>query len=133
MSLPCLGLEVGLVYGTEELCTERGVSDTLPCWGPAPCQSTQTVPGAVGLVTSAQRELCCPKDPVRGVQHSNKLLSMQQSYSCRLILAAKETVACSCTQILLPLVQLSLRFLTPDTHEVAVPLQYECGNLHLSR
>lgn len=70
MSLPCLGLEGGLVYATEELCTETGVSHTLPRWGPAPCQSTQTVPGAVGLVSSAQRELCCPEGLVRGVQHS---------------------------------------------------------------
>lgn len=122
MSLPCLGLEGSLVYAIEELCTERGVSHTLSHWGPAPCQSIQTVPGAVGLVTSAQMELCCPKDLVRGVQHSNKLLSMHQSYSCRLILVAKETVACSCTKILLPLAQLSLKFLTPDTHKVAVPL-----------
>lgn len=125
MSLPCLGLEEGLVDATEELCTERGVSHTLSGWGPAPWQCTQTVPGAVGLVTSAQRELCCPKGLVRDVQHSNKLLSMHQSYICRLILAAKETVACSCSKILL---QLSLRFLTPDTHKVAVPLQYECIN-----
>lgn len=78
MSLPCLGLEGGLLYATEELCTERGVSHTLPRWGPAPCQSIHTVPGAVGLVTGAQRELCCPKGLVRDVQHSNKLLSMHR-------------------------------------------------------
>lgn len=39
MSLPSLGLEEGLVYATEELYTERGVSHTLPGWGPTPCQS----------------------------------------------------------------------------------------------
>lgn len=70
MSLSCLGLEGGLVCATEELCTERGVTHTLPRWDPAPCQSIQTEPGAVGLVMSAQRELCCPKGLVRGVQHS---------------------------------------------------------------
>lgn len=67
MSLPCLELEGGLVYAIDELCTEPGVSHTLPHWGPAPFQAVHTVPGAAGLVSSAQRELCCPKSLVRGV------------------------------------------------------------------
>lgn len=108
---PCPAIR-GLVYATEELCTERGVSHTLPGSAPALCQPIHTVPGAVGLVISAQRELCCPEGLVRDVQHSNKLLSMHQSSICSLILGAKETVACSCTKILLPLAWLSLRFVT---------------------
>lgn len=36
MPLSCLGLEGGLVCATEELCTERGVTHTLPRWDPVP-------------------------------------------------------------------------------------------------